>query len=140
MSANSEAQGSGRGIDITKWIVVAVLLVVAIVGNYYFRQYNLALRAIAVVAVVAVAGAIALWTTKGKATLVFAREARTEMRKVIWPTRQGSLTDNINCCCSHRNNGTDPVGIRWYSGAFSFIPYKPEVFLRCQIHLKSVGM
>lgn len=95
MSANSEAQGSGRGIDITKWIVVAVLLVVAIVGNYYFRQYNLALRAIAVVAVVAVAGAIALWTTKGKATLVFAREARTEMRKVIWPTRQEALQTTL---------------------------------------------
>lgn len=95
MSANSEAQGSGRGIDITKWIVVAVLLVVAIVGNYYFRQYNLALRAIAVVAVVAVAGAIALWTTKGKATLAFAREARTEMRKVIWPTHQEALQTTL---------------------------------------------
>nr|WP_314267648.1 preprotein translocase subunit SecE [uncultured Moellerella sp.] len=95
MSANSEAQGSGRSIDITKWVLVAVLLVVAIVGNYYFRQYNVALRAVGVVAVVAIAGAIALWTTKGKATLAFAREARTEMRKVIWPTRQEALQTTL---------------------------------------------
>lgn len=95
MSANSEAQGSGRSIDVFKWVVVAVLLLVAIVGNYYFRQYNLALRAFAVVVVVAIAGAVALWTTKGKQTLTFAREARIEMRKVIWPTRQEALQTTL---------------------------------------------
>ncbi|MGM3310896.1 preprotein translocase subunit SecE, partial [Enterobacter hormaechei subsp. steigerwaltii] len=34
MSANTEAQGSGRGLEAMKWVVVAVLLSVAIVGNY----------------------------------------------------------------------------------------------------------
>ncbi|MDC9594704.1 preprotein translocase subunit SecE [Xenorhabdus sp. IM139775] len=91
MSANSNAQESGRGLDIAKWLLVAVLLVVAIVGNYYYREYNLPLRAIAVVAIAVLAGAVALWTVKGKAALSFAREARIEMRKVIWPTRQEAL-------------------------------------------------
>ncbi|MCC8365661.1 MULTISPECIES: preprotein translocase subunit SecE [Xenorhabdus] len=91
MSANSNAQESGRGLDIAKWLLVAVLLVVAIVGNYYYREYNLPLRAIAVVAIVALAGAVALLTAKGKAALAFARESRVEMRKVIWPTRQEAL-------------------------------------------------
>ncbi|AGO53253.1 preprotein translocase subunit SecE [Serratia plymuthica 4Rx13] len=91
MSANTEAQGSGRGLEAGKWLIVAVLLVVAIVGNYYYRDFSLPLRALAVVVVIAVAGAIALMTTKGKATVAFAREARTEVRKVIWPTRQETL-------------------------------------------------
>ncbi len=91
MSANTEAQGSGRGLEAVKWIVVAVLLVVAIVGNYYYRAYSLPLRALAVVVVIAIAGAVALMTLKGKATVAFAREARTEVRKVIWPTRQETL-------------------------------------------------
>jgi len=91
MSANTEAQGSKGGLEAVKWIVVAVLLVVAIVGNYYYRAYSLPLRALAVVIIIAVAGAIALMTTKGKATVAFAREARTEVRKVIWPTRQETL-------------------------------------------------
>lgn len=91
MSANTEAQGSGRGLEALKWLVVAVLLVVAIVGNYYYRAYSLPLRALAVVVVIAIAGAVALLTTKGKATVTFAREARTEVRKVIWPTRQETL-------------------------------------------------
>ncbi|MFV9997930.1 MAG: preprotein translocase subunit SecE [Arsenophonus endosymbiont of Dermacentor nuttalli] len=91
MSANSDAQESGHSFDVAKWILVAILLVIAIVGNYYFRQYNLALRVIAVVVIAALAGGIALWTAKGKTTLAFAREARIEMRKVIWPTRQEAL-------------------------------------------------
>ncbi|MBW7981329.1 preprotein translocase subunit SecE [Enterobacillus tribolii] len=91
MSANTDAQGSGRGLDALKWLVVAVLLVVAIVGNYIYRDASLPLRALAVVVIIVIAGVVALMTTKGKATVAFAREARTEMRKVIWPTRQETL-------------------------------------------------
>lgn len=91
MSANTEAQGSGRGLEAMKWGVVAVLLLVAIVGNYLYRDMMLPLRALAVVILIAAAGGVALLTTKGKATVAFAREARTEVRKVIWPTRQETL-------------------------------------------------
>ena len=91
MSANTDAQGSGRGLQALKWLVVAVLLIVAIVGNVLVRDVSLPLRALAVVLIFAIAGAVALLTTQGKATVAFAREARTEMRKVIWPTRQETL-------------------------------------------------
>ncbi|RAV24942.1 preprotein translocase subunit SecE, partial [Staphylococcus warneri] len=91
MSANTEAQGSGRGLEEMKWVVVAVLLIVAIVGIYLYRAMMLPLRALAVVILIAAAGGVALLTTKGKATVAFAREARTEVRKVIWPTRQETL-------------------------------------------------
>ena len=91
MSTNTEAQGSRRGLEIIKWLVVAVLLVVAVAGNYSYRTYSLPLRALGVVVVIAIAGAVAMWTAKGKATVAFAREARTEVRKVIWPTRQETL-------------------------------------------------
>ncbi|MBN0574634.1 preprotein translocase subunit SecE, partial [Pseudomonas aeruginosa] len=49
MSANTEAQGSGRGLEAMKWIIVAVLLIVAIVGNFLYRDIMLAVRALAVV-------------------------------------------------------------------------------------------
>ena len=91
MSANTEAQESGRGLEVMKWLVVAILLIAAVVGNYLYRDVNLPLRAMAVVVLIAVAGGIALLTAKGKATVTFAREARTEMRKVVWPTRQETL-------------------------------------------------
>ncbi|MFT4465332.1 MAG: preprotein translocase subunit SecE [Sodalis sp. (in: enterobacteria)] len=91
MSANTEAQGRGRGLEVVKWLVVAILLVVAIVGNYFYRDYNLPLRALAVVLIIAIAGGVVMMTAKGKSTVAFAREARTEVRKVIWPTRQETL-------------------------------------------------
>ena len=83
MSANTEAQGSGRGLEAMKWVVVVALLLVAIVGNYLYRDIMLPLRALAVVILIAAAGGVALLTTKGK--------ARTEVRKVIWSTRQETL-------------------------------------------------
>ncbi|MDT9587029.1 MAG: preprotein translocase subunit SecE [Candidatus Arsenophonus melophagi] len=91
MSLNSDAQENGRNFDAVKWLLAVILLVIAIVGNHYFRQYNLALRIIVVIVVVTIAGGIALWTKKGKAALAFARDARIEIRKVIWPTRQETL-------------------------------------------------
>lgn len=63
----------------------------AIVGNYLYRDIMLPLRALVVVILIAAAGGVALLTTKGKATVAFAREARTEVRKVILPTRQKTL-------------------------------------------------
>ncbi|MGP1928619.1 MAG: preprotein translocase subunit SecE [Arsenophonus sp. NC-WZS1-MAG3] len=95
MSVNSDTQESRRSFDVVKWLLVAILLIIAIVGNYYFRQYNLALRVIAIVVFTVLASGIALWTRKGKATLVFFREARIEMRKVIWPTRQETLQTTL---------------------------------------------
>lgn len=91
MNTNTEASGSGRGLEMAKWLVVAALLIVAIVGNYVYREINLPLRALAVVVLIALAGTMALMTTKGRAITAFAREARTEVRKVIWPTRQEAL-------------------------------------------------
>ncbi|MGP1956710.1 MAG: preprotein translocase subunit SecE [Arsenophonus sp. NC-PE1-MAG3] len=95
MSVNSDTQESRRSFDVVKWLLVAILLIIAIVGNYYFRQYNLTLRVISVVIFTALASGIALWTTKGKATLIFFREARIEIRKVIWPTRQETLQTTL---------------------------------------------
>ena len=129
MSANTEAQRSGRGLEAAKWLIVAVLLVVAIVGNYYYRDLSLPLRALAVVLIIAVAGAVALMTTKGKATVAFAREARTEVRKVIWPTRQETL-HHVDRCRGNRRDVTDSVGTGWYSGPSGVVYYWPEV-LKC---------
>ncbi len=73
MSANTEAQGSGRGLEAMKGIVVAILLIVAIVGNYLYRDMMLPLRSLAVVILIAAAGGVALLTPKGNATVAFAR-------------------------------------------------------------------
>lgn len=91
MSANTEAQENKRCPEAVKWLIVAALLFVAIVGNYYYRDLILPLRALAVVLIITVAGLVTMITTKGKAAVAFARAARTEVRKVIWPNHQETL-------------------------------------------------
>ncbi|SDH95951.1 preprotein translocase subunit SecE [Vibrio xiamenensis] len=100
MKANhAETPDSSSAADTFKWIVAFVLLAAAVVGNALlggsgpnsdFTYYNLnvvARAAGAVVLVVAALGVLAT-TVKGKAAITFAREARMEVRKVVWPTRQ----------------------------------------------------
>ncbi|WP_330961753.1 preprotein translocase subunit SecE [Photobacterium sp. 53610] len=88
MKANAENQSSSSNMDGLKWVVVFALLAAAVVGNYLYSDVNVALRATAVVVLVAIAGGIAALTAKGKAAITFARESRMEVRKVVWPTRQ----------------------------------------------------
>jgi preprotein translocase subunit SecE len=87
MSANNETQSSS--LNSLKWIIAIALLVVAIGGNHYYtEEVSVLYRAIAVVVLVALAGFFASTTTKGRAFLSFAKESRTEVRKVVWPSRQ----------------------------------------------------
>lgn len=90
MSANpKQVVNKNSSGDSFKWALAVLLTAAAIVGNYYFRDYQyLAVRVIAVVAVMAAAAGLVLLTSKGKSFVSFAKEARVEMRKVIWPTRQ----------------------------------------------------
>jgi preprotein translocase subunit SecE len=86
MSTNVETPSSG--MDAVKWLVAIALLAGAVVGNYMYADQSVLLRAIGVVVAVAAGLGIAAVTEKGRTFLAFAKEARIEVRKVVWPTRQ----------------------------------------------------
>jgi len=81
--------------DSVKWIVVVALLAVAIVGNSYFSEQSLLYRVLGIVAISAVAGLIALQTAKGAAFWTLIKGSRTEIRKVVWPTRQETVQTTL---------------------------------------------
>ncbi|MFT6616810.1 MAG: preprotein translocase subunit SecE [Halopseudomonas sp.] len=74
-------------LDIPKWIVVAIIVVAGVYGNHYFAAEPVLYRALALVVLGLVAGYVALQTSKGKAFWALLKEARIEIRKVVWPTR-----------------------------------------------------
>jgi len=86
MSTNVETPSSG--MDAVKWLVAIALLAGAVFGNYMYADQSVLLRAIGVVVAVAAGLGIAAVTEKGRTFLAFAKEARIEVRKVVWPTRQ----------------------------------------------------
>lgn len=90
MNASTENQPSGSP-DSLKWVVIFLILVGAVVGNYVYGEQSVLIRAIAVVFAIAIAGLIAMQTEKGRTAVEFAKESRTEVRKVVWPTRQEAV-------------------------------------------------
>ena len=92
MNAASETPKSG--FDIVKWLLVFVILSLAVVGNYLYELSALE-KAIAIVVLVVIAGAVAAQTHKGKTFINFAKESRTEVRKVVWPTRQETMQTTL---------------------------------------------
>lgn len=81
--------------DIAKWALSITLLVATIAGNTYFIEESILARAVIIVITVIVALFIASKTDKGQQAMEFARESKTEIRKVIWPSRQETRTTTL---------------------------------------------
>ena len=84
----SKVEGSENRLDALKWLAVALLVAVGVVGNQYFSAEPILYRVLVLLLLAAAAGFLAFQTAKGKAFAVLLKEARVEIRKVVWPTRQ----------------------------------------------------
>jgi preprotein translocase subunit SecE len=85
---SSKVENSGSAVDTLKWLVVLTLVSVGVVGNYYYSAESLLYRTLVLLVLAAVAGWFAVQTIKGRAFATLVAEARVEIRKVVWPTRQ----------------------------------------------------
>ncbi|MEO5703020.1 MAG: preprotein translocase subunit SecE [Gammaproteobacteria bacterium] len=74
--------------DKIKLLLAVLLLVGGVGGFYYYADHSTLIRVLGLLGVVAVAIAVALLTQPGRDAWEFLREARNEIRKVVWPTRK----------------------------------------------------
>ena len=81
-----ETQTLNRADNI-KLIGAGAIVVVALAAFYLFANYSLLMRVIVLLAAFGGAVVLALKTELGAETLEFMQGARTEVRKVVWPTR-----------------------------------------------------
>lgn len=90
MSAHSEAASSARDTALL-WLAVAII-VASITGFYWFEgQFNALIRVVGMLAGGAVAVLVALQSAPGKSAWLVVRDSRTEVRKVVWPTRKETV-------------------------------------------------
>ncbi len=90
MSAQTETTGSALD-TVLLWAAVAILAA-SIFGFYYFEpQFNALVRVAGMLVGGALAVVVALQSVPGKAAWVVVRESRTELRKVVWPTRPETI-------------------------------------------------
>jgi preprotein translocase subunit SecE len=85
--AKVKSSGSQSGKDMVLWVVVLLLVIAGVYGNSYFATESVLYRTVGLLALAGIAGWLATLTAKGKAFLTLCLEARTEIRKVVWPTR-----------------------------------------------------
>lgn len=89
MNAKTETEASG--LDPIKWVLAIGLVVGGVYAYYFFDQYPVLYRVLALVPVVLVAMLLAVWTRSGGAFWTLMKEARLEIYKVVWPTRQETV-------------------------------------------------
>ena len=82
-------------IDTFKLMTAVLVLIAGVVGFYYFEDESQLLRVLGMLAVAVVAFLIAATTDKGRRSLAFIKDARIEVRKVVWPTRQEALQTTV---------------------------------------------
>ena len=78
-----------------KWIIVFFIVIGGIVANTHFNNTAWAIRVAIGIVLTVLALLVALQTTAGQLFWSFAKGARVELRKVVWPTRPETIQTTL---------------------------------------------
>jgi preprotein translocase subunit SecE len=92
---NAKAEVESTGMDTVKLLAAVLLLAGGIGLFYFFEEHSLLLRVIGLLVVVGIAITVALLSVPGRQVWSFAVSARTEVRKVVWPSRQETVQTTL---------------------------------------------
>lgn len=81
--------------DKIKLTLAVLVMAAGIVGFYMFDDYALWMRVLGVLVMSAIALVIAAQAEPGRMALAFVKESRTEIRKVVWPTRKETVQTTL---------------------------------------------
>lgn len=87
MSTNTDSAPS-NALDWLKWLIVVGLLGGGVYGNWYFQDESLLIRVLALLGIAVAAAFVAIQTERGRNTWNLMKEARSEIRRVVWPSNQ----------------------------------------------------
>jgi preprotein translocase subunit SecE len=95
LQMTSKMSAQSHPADTLKWLIAVLLVLAGIVANYYYHSVAWPLRLAGWIILAIIVILIALQTAKGRTFLAFSRDARMELRKVDWPTRQETIQFTI---------------------------------------------
>ena len=95
MNAQAEETASSSILDVVKQVLSVGLVVAGLSAFYYFSEFSLLYRVLALVGVVVVALGLMLTTAIGHNVWAFVLDARQEVRKVVWPTREETIRTTL---------------------------------------------
>ena len=93
MAAKTDAQGSA--LDTAKLALAALLLGSGVIAFYWYQDQSTLYRVLGLLAITGVAVAIAWTTAKGRDVVSFLQDSRTEVRKMVWPSRAETMQTTL---------------------------------------------
>lgn len=85
---NAKVESNNSSLNAVKWLIVFALIAVGVVGNSYYSDLGLLYRVAALLVLGAVTFWVAISTSQGAVLWRVVKESQTEIRKVVWPSRQ----------------------------------------------------
>jgi preprotein translocase subunit SecE len=88
MNIQAKEVSSTSPVDVLKYILSLVLVSAGVVAFYQYSEVSQLYRVLGILGVVLIALTMMMTTVVGKNSWSFALEARLEVRRVVWPSRQ----------------------------------------------------
>ena len=77
-----------KGLNFFLWFLAVAIIAASAFGNIYFQdQYSTPIRVVAVIVLLLISLGVAATTNQGRKALGFFQDARTELRRIVWPSR-----------------------------------------------------
>jgi len=92
---DTQAEAKLSVLDIVKQFFSAAFLIAGLFAFYYFPEYPLLYRVLALVAVVIIVFLLFFSTRTGKTVWEFSKQSRQEVRKIVWPTRDETVRTTL---------------------------------------------
>lgn len=77
------------------WLMIVAILILAVTANNYFLHQATAIRLMGWIIAVLVAALLFFYTTQGRLFWRFAQASRSELRQVVWPTREETVRTTL---------------------------------------------
>ena len=82
-------------VDTAKLALAVVVVLAGLAGYYYFADSSALLRALGILAALAIGAVVALTSLQGRTLWKFIQGARVELNKVVWPTREEAIQTTL---------------------------------------------
>ncbi|MEN9774073.1 MAG: hypothetical protein RL322_1143 [Pseudomonadota bacterium] len=91
MSQNQAVETVSSAADRLKIALAIALVILGVVGFYLLAQQPAVVRVLSVLGGLAAGVAVAWFSVPGQRLLAFGRDAWSETRRVVWPTRKETV-------------------------------------------------